>query len=98
MTIKEAVLKSLEDIEEPTHYKDILKHIQKNKYYDFSDSKTPDLTISGTLTGFIQKGDIRVQRIKNDKGKYLYYLTKNEQDVDVKISESPNKSQTKILI
>jgi len=95
MTIKEAVLKSLEDISEPTHYKEILKNIQKNEYYDFSDSKTPDLTISGTLTGFIQKGDTRVQRIKNDKGKYLYYLTKNEQNIDVNISNSPSKPQVK---
>ena len=95
MTIKEAVLKSLEDISEPTHYKEILKNIQKNKYYDFSDSKTPDLTISGTLTSFIQKGDTRVQRIKNDKGKYLYYLTKNEQNITVNVNNSPSKPQVK---
>jgi len=49
MTIKEAVLKSLEDIPEPTHYKEILKNIQKNNYYDFSDSKTSDLT-RGNIT------------------------------------------------
>ena len=94
MTIKEAVLKSMEEIREPTHYKDILKCIQKNSYYDFSDSKTPDLTISGTLTGFIQKGDTRVQRVKNNKGKYLYYLTKNEQEVKIRNSDNINKSQS----
>ncbi len=95
MTIKEAVLKSMEEIQEPTHYKNILKHIQQNKYYDFSDSKTPDLTISGTLTGFIQKGDTRVQRIKNDGGKYLYYLTKNEQNISTKINENTTKPKSK---
>ena len=94
MTIKEAVLKSMEEIQEPTHYKEILKCIQKNKYYDFSDSKTPDLTISGTLTGFIQKGDTRVQRIKNDKGRYLYYLTKNEEEINIKINDNIKKTQS----
>ena len=88
MTIKEAILKSMEEIQKPTHYKDILKHIQENKYYDFSGSKTPDLTISGALTGFIQKGDTRVQRIKNDSGKYFYYLTKNEQNIITEINKS----------
>ena len=60
MTVKEAILKSLEELNKLTNYKEIYEHIVKNNYCDFGKSKTPALTISGQLTSFIQKGDNRV--------------------------------------
>lgn len=83
MTLKEAVLKSLAEIEKPTIYMDLFKHIEKNKYYDFGKHKTPALSVSGVLTEFIQKGDSRVKRIRNSGGTYAYYLTKFEQNIEV---------------
>lgn len=93
MTLKEAVLKSLAEIEKPTIYMDLFKHIEKNKYYDFGKHKTPALSVSGVLTEFIQKGDSRLKRIKNSGGTYAYYLTKFEQniEVDAKINETEKK-------
>lgn len=83
MTVKEAILKSLEDINRLTDYNEIYKHIIKNNLYDFGKSKTPALTISGQLTSFIQKGDKRVKRIKNSNGSFLYYLSKNEEEINL---------------
>lgn len=82
MTIKEAVLKSLEEINGLSNYNEIYDYIVKNNFYDFGKSKTPALTISGQLTSFIQKGDNRVKRIKNSKGSYSYYLAKNESNIN----------------
>jgi hypothetical protein len=94
MTIKEAVLKSLEDINRPTYYLDIYNHIVENKYYDFTTAKTPAATISGTLSGFIINGDTRVKRIKQESGNYSYYLTKNEQNIGVDVFEAVTATTT----
>ena len=75
MTIKEAILKSLEDINILTNYNDVTAHIINNKYYDFKDAKTPFATISALLGDFIRLGDTRVKRIK-ESGSYFYYLKK----------------------
>jgi len=85
MTIKEAVLKSLEEINSPTNYLEVYNNIIAKGYYDFGTGKTPALTISGTLSCFIINGDTRVKRIKQNGATYLYYLTKNEQDIDIEI-------------
>ncbi len=83
MTVKEAILKSLEDIDRLTNYNEIYEHIVKNNLYDFAKSKTPALTISGQLTSFIQKGDKRVKRIKNSNGSFSYYLSKKEEEINL---------------
>lgn len=85
MTLKEAVLKSLGELKKPSIYMDIYNYIEKNKYFDFGKSKTPFLSVSGVLTDFIQKNDSRVKRIKIDGRAYSYYLTKNEQSIDIEI-------------
>ena len=85
MTLKEAVLKSLEDINKPSIYMAIYSHIVAMKYFDFGNSKTPYLSVSGVLTGFIQKSDTRGKRIKQYNGTYSYYLTKNEQKIGIDI-------------
>lgn len=76
MTIKEAILKSLEDLKNPTTHMAIYDHIVHRKYYDFKHAKTPEQTISALAGDFIRKGDTRVKRIKGDGNYYLYYLSK----------------------
>ena len=87
MTTKEAILKSLDDINEPTNYLEVYNHIIKHKYYDFRDGKTPQSTISAHLGDFIRNGDTRVKRIKETGGSYSYYLTKNESNISIEALE-----------
>ena len=80
MTIKEAVIQSLDDIKALANYQDIYKHIVAKGYYIFSkEAKTPDSTVSALLGDFIRNGDSRVKRVKKAGGVYSYYLTKHEQ-------------------
>lgn len=85
MTLKDAVLKSLEDINDITNYLSVLNHIVDKNYYDFGGAKTPGSTISAVLGDFIRNGDTRIKRIKQDGGTYAYYLTKNEQNIPIEI-------------
>ncbi len=85
MTIKEAILKSLDDINALTNYMEIFNHIVEKKYYDFGPAKTPASTVSALLGDFIRNGDSRVKRIKQEGGTYSYYLTKNEQEIGIEI-------------
>jgi|GEM_PF-1758242 len=93
MTLKEAVLKSLEDINDITNYLAVYNHIVDRKYYDFGLAKTPAATISSALGDFIRNGDTRVKRIKQDGGTYTYYLTKNEQNIGIDILSGDTKTQ-----
>lgn len=96
MTIKEAILKSLEDLNKITNYSEVYDHIIKYNYYDFKTGKTPKATISGALGDFIRKGDTRVKRIKDASGNYTYYLTKNEQNIGINaIAEVAEKKSEK---
>ncbi len=85
MTIKEAILKSLDEINRLTNYMEIYNHIIQNNYYKFGTAKTPASTISALLGDFIRNGDTRVKRIKQDGGTYSYYLTRNEQNIGIEI-------------
>lgn len=84
MTIKEAILKSLEDLNALGSSVDICNHILENKYYEFT-GKTPASTVSAQVGDFIRNGDTRVKRIKQMNGTYSYYLTKNEQNIGIDI-------------
>ena len=94
MTIKEAILKSLDDLNKLTNSMEVCDHILKNSYYDFGSAKTPPATVSALLGDFIRNGDSRVKRIKKDSGTYAYYLTKNEQNIGIEIltGSSENRS------
>jgi uncharacterized protein len=85
MTLKEAVLKSLEDIKDLTNYLAVYNNIVEKKYYEFKDSKTPTASVSAILGDFIRLGDARVKRLKQEGGTYSYYLKKNEQLVDITV-------------
>lgn len=99
MTIKEAVLKSLEDIGTGVSSNEICNHIIKNKYYDFRKAKTPPATLATVCGDFIRNGDSRVKRIK-EGNTYLYYLPKNEQNISIEIlsgaTETANISHVKV--
>lgn len=94
MTIKEAILKSLDDINGLTNYMEVYDHIIKNSYYDFAAAKTPSATISALLGDFIRTGDSRVKRIKQQGGTYSYYLTKNEQNIGIDILTGATETKT----
>ena len=92
MTVKEAILQSLEDLQQPSNNKDVYQNILSKQYYDFKIAKTPEATISALLGDFIRKNDSRVRRTKANSGTYFYYLSKNEQDLtDTPIESSPKK-------
>jgi uncharacterized protein len=97
MTLKEAVIKSLEDINDITNYLAVCNHIIDKKYYDFSGSKTPSATVSAVLGDYIRNGDTRVKRIKQDGGTYTYYLTKNEQNISIEILSGSGETTTKVV-
>ena len=71
--------------------------ILKNKYAKF-EGDTPHRTVAAQCGDYIRIGDSRVRRIK-EKATYLYYLTKNEQTLDVEkfeeIHEELIKKNTK---
>lgn len=94
MTLKEAVLKSLEDINDITNYLTVCNHIVERNYYDFGIAKTPGATISAVLGDFIRNGDTRVKRIKQSGGTYSYYLTKNEQNIAIDVLSGSTTTTT----
>lgn len=94
MTIKEAILKSLDDINDLTNYLEVCNHIVEKRYYDFGSAKTPSATISAVLGSFVRDGDTRVKRIKQEGGTYSYYLTKNEQNIGVEILAGSPETKT----
>lgn len=94
MTLKEAILKSLEDIGKQATYSEVLKQIQDKKYYDFGASTTPGSSVSSDLGAFIRNGDTRVKRIKQSGGTYSYYLTKNEQYISIDVLSGDTETIT----
>ena len=97
MTIKEAILKSLEEIIGFSNSTEICNYILEKKYYDFA-GKTPSATISAQLGEFIRNGDTRVKRIKQDNGTYSYYLAKNEQIIGLEVlTGTTENSKTKTV-
>ncbi len=83
MTIKEAILKTLDEINGLATYMEVYNHIVEKKYYEFTEGKTPWSTVSALLGDFIRTGDARVKRIKETGGTYSYYLTKNEANIGI---------------
>lgn len=83
MTLKEAVLKSLEDISDMANHLIVYNKIVENNYYDFGKGKTPESSVSAELGDLIRKEDTRIKRIKGKKGTYWYYLTKNEDKINI---------------
>jgi len=99
MTIKEAILKTLDEINGLATYMEVYNYIVEKRYYEFTEGKTPWSTVSALLGDFIRTGDARVKRIKETGGTYSYYLTKNESyigiDTLIEKTTTENKKQIK---
>jgi len=99
MTIKEAILKTLDEINGLATYMEVYNYIVEKKYYEFTEGKTPWSTVSALLGDFIRAGDARVKRIKETGGTYSYYLTKNEANIGIDTliekTTTENKKQIK---
>lgn len=91
MTLKDAILKSLEEIGKPAGTALVCSNILTKAYYDFGEAKTPSATISASLGNFIRDGDSRVKRIKVDGGTYEYYLAKNEPEPSAQLEIGANE-------
>ena len=76
MTIKEAILESLDEIKGLATHNAVYDYIIKNNYYTFEKGKTPGSTISALLGDFIRNNDARIKRVKGNGNFYLYYLAK----------------------
>ncbi len=95
MKLKEALLKSLANINKPADYMTVYNHVIEKGYFNFGNSKTPESSVSAQLGQFIRDGDARVNRIKVN-GSYAYYLTENENniEIDALTDDSKNSSMT----
>ncbi|TJY37000.1 HTH domain-containing protein [Pontimicrobium aquaticum] len=96
MTIKEAILKVLEDNKGSFTYLEVLKMIDTKGYIDWTNAKTPSDTIGAQLGHFIRQNDSRVKRVKGKKG-FEYYLSKYEDELnlsEVVAKESTSKKET----
>lgn len=90
MTQKEVVLMGLEELGVPSNFREFYDYINKKEYFECDrDSLTPYFTVSGIFLAFIKTGDIRVRRFKNNPNEnyFLYYLYKNEEDIENKVEE-----------
>jgi len=94
MTIKEAILTSIEEIKGLATYMEVLQHIHKNKYVDFGDAKTPGATVSAQLGDFIRSGDTRIKRVKKQEGGgFFYYHAVHEGDVKIELLSKEASSE-----
>lgn len=96
MTIKEAILKTLDENKKLMTHIEVRKYIQENNYYMFS-GKTPDATISALLGDFIRNGDNRVKRIKTEQANYLYYFSKFENELNIENEIHPISISSKTV-
>ena len=93
MTIKEAILKVLEDNQGAYTYLEILDLINVKGYIDWSNARTPSDTIGAQLGDFIRKNDTRVKRTKKG-GRFLYYLASNEDIIGLDVLTGITQSQS----
>lgn len=94
-TIKEAILKVLEEKAVALTYSEVSDKIIKGKYVDWGEAKTPESTIAARLGSFIKKNDTRVKRVKGKKG-FKYYLSKYEDEINLnEIVEGSRSTKTK---
>lgn len=97
MTIKEAVLHSMEDFPEGAKAREIYQNILTQGAFVFSkDAKTPWDSVSSLLVTLVQRGDSRIGRRKAEDKKYRYYLTKFSETSAVELSvASDNEAKSK---
>ncbi|GEC71872.1 hypothetical protein SAMN05443543_105237 [Flavobacterium flevense] len=97
MTIKEAIIKVLEEQKRALTYLEVLEKIDDNKYIDWTNAKTPSDTVGAQLGHFIRQNDSRVKRVKGKKG-FEYYSSKYENEINlIEIIEKEDSSKKTIL-
>jgi hypothetical protein len=96
MTVKEAILETLEKLNKQLTYQEVTNYIKDNKLYE-SDGKTLEATVSALLGDFIRKNDTRIGRIKEGRT-YFYYLVKNQLNSTINLSNIENKIDKKIKV
>ena len=94
MTVKEAILESLEKLNKQSTYQEVTDYIKNNELY-ISDGKTLEATVSALLCDFIRKNDTRVGRLKQGRT-YFYYLTKNQLENKINLLNIEQKIDKKI--
>ena len=82
MTIKEAILKVLEEQKSALTYMEVHYKINEHNYIDWSNAKTPSDTVGAQLGHFIRLNDTRVKRVKGKRG-FEYYLSKFENELNL---------------
>tara|TARA_B110000114_G_scaffold16127_1_gene15654 strand:- start:260 stop:1231 length:972 start_codon:yes stop_codon:yes gene_type:complete len=82
MTIKEAILKVLEEQKSVLTYMEVHDKIIEKDYIDWSNAKTPSDTVGAQLGHFIRQNDTRVKRVKGKRG-FEYYLSKFENELNL---------------
>jgi len=82
MTIKEAILKVLEEQKSALTYMEVHDKINEHNYIDWSNAKTPSDTVGAQLGHFIRQNDTRVKRVKGKRG-FEYYLSKFENELNL---------------
>lgn len=70
--LKEAVLKSLEELNRPVCHLTVYEHIVEKKYYDFYKAKTPEHSVSAALGELYRQGNPHIKRTKTDARSFLY--------------------------
>ncbi|MBL8004301.1 MAG: hypothetical protein JNL36_04295 [Candidatus Kapabacteria bacterium] len=93
MSLKEAVLKSLDELKIPSDYVEVFNYIVSNKLLDGS-YRVNEISINSVLGTFIRVGDVRVSRIRRNR--YLYYLTKHENLIQPDTSSQSNQIESNI--
>jgi len=97
MTIKEAIIKVLEEHKGALTYLEVLEKIDAKKYIDWTNAKTPSDTIGAQLGHFLRQNDSRVKRVKGKKG-FEYYSSKHEEEINLsEIIEKEETSKSTIL-
>lgn len=95
MTIKDAILKSLEDFPKGATAREVYKNIIEKSIFTFNkEAKTPGDTVSACLSTMIKKQDVRVRRFENDKNVFCYVLQKYASDIALSnISRKTTKNE-----
>ncbi|MGB7401784.1 MAG: HNH endonuclease [Arcobacter sp.] len=77
-TLNNAILMSLRELNTPSNYKDVYKHIILNNYYNFKKAKTPWSTVNALLSNLATKKMYLNKNVGRKKIKGLYhYFFKN---------------------
>lgn len=90
MTIKDAILLSLEDFPNGATGREVYENILQRRIFEFNkEAKTPDATTCAQLTTMVKHGDIRIKRFKNDKNVYCYLLCKYSSSSENTVTTQP---------